>query len=58
MTPQGLDALYPTTGALLWRDPHITNVHWQSPILVNGVLYVTDQTGIVSAYSTQKSNNN
>jgi hypothetical protein len=32
----------PLTGDVLWSSPHIGNVHWQSPILVDGALYVTD----------------
>ena len=32
----------PLTGAVLWTSPAIGGVHWQSPILVNGALYITD----------------
>jgi len=32
----------PLSGDVLWSSPHIGNVHWQSPILVDGALYVTD----------------
>jgi outer membrane protein assembly factor BamB len=32
----------PLTGNVLWTSPPIGGVHWQSPILVNGALYITD----------------
>ncbi|GAA0710711.1 PQQ-binding-like beta-propeller repeat protein [Dokdonella soli] len=32
----------PLTGNVLWTSPHIGGLHWQSPILVNGVIYITD----------------
>ena len=35
----------PVSGDVLWSSPHIGNVHWQSPILVDGALYVTDNNG-------------
>lgn len=42
-------ALDPYTGALLWQDT-IGGIHWQSPIVVNGVLYITDGNGKLTAY--------
>ena len=44
----GLD---PTTGAILWEDNRIGGVHWESPVVANGVLYVTDESGRLTAYS-------
>jgi outer membrane protein assembly factor BamB len=35
----------PTTGDVLWSSAHIGGVHWQSPILADGALYVTDNSG-------------
>jgi hypothetical protein len=35
----------PLSGDVLWSSPHIGNVHWQSPILVDGALYITDNNG-------------
>ena len=32
----------PTTGDLLWTSPFIGGVHWQSPIIVDGAVYITD----------------
>lgn len=46
----------PHTGQVLWSSRQssaggsIGNVHWQSPIVVNGRLYMTDESGVVSAY--------
>ena len=32
----------PLTGNVLWSSAHISGPHWQSPILVDGVIYVID----------------
>jgi outer membrane protein assembly factor BamB len=32
----------PLTGSVLWTSPHIGNLHWQSPIVVDGAVYMTD----------------
>jgi hypothetical protein len=34
----------PRTGSVLWTSPTIGNLHWQSPILVNGALYIAAGT--------------
>jgi outer membrane protein assembly factor BamB len=34
----------PHSGDVLWSSPHIGNVHWQSPIVVDGAIYVTDNS--------------
>ena len=47
----GLRALDPTTGGLLWSDAGIGGIHWESPIVVNGRLYVTDEGGRLWAYA-------
>jgi hypothetical protein len=44
-------ALKATDGSLLWSDNHIGSIHWESPVVANGVLYLTDQTGHLTAYS-------
>jgi outer membrane protein assembly factor BamB len=49
----GIRALDPTTGDLLWQDTQIGNIHWESPIVANGVLYITDESGRLTAYSLQ-----
>ena len=40
----------PLTGASLWSDTTIGLIHWQSPIVVNGVLYLEDGSGHVLAW--------
>jgi PQQ enzyme repeat/PQQ-like domain len=44
-------ALNPTDGSLLWSDNHIASIHWESPVVVNGELFITDQAGHLTAYS-------
>jgi hypothetical protein len=46
----GMLALDPTTGARLWRGGELGPVHWESPIVVNGRLYVTDETARLLVY--------
>lgn len=51
-----LRAMNPTTGAVLWSSTQasaggsIGGLHWQSPIVVNGHVYVPDNAGNLSAY--------
>lgn len=40
-----LVALDPTTGSVLWTSPDLGWLHWQSPILVDGAIYITDRSG-------------
>ncbi|HEY0231216.1 MAG TPA: PQQ-binding-like beta-propeller repeat protein [Dokdonella sp.] len=35
----------PSTGSVLWTSPLIGPIHWQSPIVVDGAIYVTDKNG-------------
>ena len=45
-------AVDPTTGLVLWSDTiHIGGRHWQSPIVVNATLYVTDDSGHLTAWA-------
>ena len=37
-------------GELVWSDNRIGNVHWQSPIVVNGRIYMIDQTSKLWVY--------
>ncbi|GAC1433617.1 MAG: hypothetical protein PVS3B3_29590 [Ktedonobacteraceae bacterium] len=50
----GVNAMSPTTGAVLWNSNRtgagVGSLHWQSPIVVNGQLYVPDNNGNVSAF--------
>lgn len=46
-----INALNPKTGALLWSDSSPGGMHWESPIVVNGRVYVTDENGQLWAYA-------
>ena len=46
-----LRALDPATGNLLWSSSQIGGIHWESPIVANSVLYVTDGSQNLTAYS-------
>ena len=47
-------ALDPFTGNLLWSDTaHVGGNHWESPIVANGTLYITDESSHLTAYSFQ-----
>ncbi|MCA1553534.1 MAG: hypothetical protein LC737_04065, partial [Chloroflexi bacterium] len=41
----------PLTGDVLWQTTQLGAIHWQSPVLINGVLYVTDQSRGLNAYA-------
>jgi len=47
-------ALDPKTGSLLWSDAtKIAGNHWQSPVVFNATLYVTDEGSHLTAYALQ-----
>jgi outer membrane protein assembly factor BamB len=46
-----ITALNAIDGSLLWSDNRIGAIHWESPIVANGKLYITDQSGNLTAYS-------
>jgi FG-GAP-like repeat/PQQ-like domain len=46
-----LRALDPTTGISLWSTSQIGSIHWQSPIVANGWVYVTDQSAHLVAFA-------
>src|ERR1019366_2921393 len=46
----GLRGLDPTTGSQLWSDVSIGGIHWESPIVVQGRLYITDENGTLWAF--------
>jgi hypothetical protein len=43
-------ALDPVTGKTLWSDSGIGGIHWESPVVANGRLYITDESGNLTAY--------
>jgi outer membrane protein assembly factor BamB len=42
-----------STGAMKWGDTSIGAIHWQSPIVVNGRLFLCDQGAKLYAYTLQ-----
>ena len=52
-----LRATDPTTGNVLWSSSQasaggsIGGLHWQSPIVVNGQVFVPDNNGNITAYA-------
>jgi outer membrane protein assembly factor BamB len=49
--PGEIRALNPLTGAQVWSDNQIGGIHWESPIVANGMLYITDESGNLTAYA-------
>ena len=45
-----LSAYSPTTGSLLWTTNMVGGTHWESPIVANGMVYVTDENGMLTAF--------
>jgi hypothetical protein len=50
-----LAAYNPTTGAQLWSDTTVGAIHWQSPVVDNGMLYLENGAGHVFAYALSTS---
>ena len=47
-----LSALNSVTGALPWSDStFVGGIHWQSPVVANGIVYIADSSGNLTAYS-------
>jgi hypothetical protein len=46
-----MNALDPITGKPIWSDGSPGGVHWESPVVVNGRIYVTDESGQLWAYA-------
>lgn len=47
-----IEARNPATNALLWSyNTGIASIHWQSPVVANGILYLADNGGFVSAWA-------
>lgn len=47
----GIWALNPTTGDLLWSAALPGAIHWESPIVANGVVYMVDYGSSLTAFS-------
>ena len=50
-----LRALEPSSGALLWQSDAIGSIHWESPVVANGVLYMTDEQALLTAFAPPSS---
>lgn len=48
-------ALNPLNGKKLWSDTSIGSVHWQSPVVADGNLYIADNYGQLTAYELNPS---
>ncbi len=46
-----IQAVNPLTGGVRWSSSQIGGIHWESPIVDNGALYITDENGHLTAYS-------
>jgi len=46
-----LRALDPVTGNTLWSTTGIGSIHWESPVVANGMLYVSDESAHVTAFA-------
>ena len=46
-----LSALDPETGQVLWSTTQVVGIHWESPIVAGGTLYLTDDSGALTAFS-------
>ncbi|HEV7919571.1 MAG TPA: PQQ-binding-like beta-propeller repeat protein [Thermoanaerobaculia bacterium] len=49
--PHEIAAVNPRTGEKLWSSDLIGGIHWQSPILVNGRLFIADEDANVTAFA-------
>jgi hypothetical protein len=50
-TSNKMRAIDPRSGTLLWSDATFGGVHWESPIVIQGVLYATDESGKLWAWA-------
>ena len=46
----GVNALDPMTGDILWTSSKTNGLHWQSPIVINGQVYSSDNSGNIYAW--------
>jgi outer membrane protein assembly factor BamB len=54
VSPHTFTAMRPATGAVLWQDRAIGDIHWQSPIIVHDTVYISDNAGYIKAYSLSR----
>lgn len=46
-----LSALDPVSGSVLWSTNQIGGIHWQSPLVANGAVYIADESAHLSAFA-------
>ena len=46
-----ISALDPLTGSPLWSSSQIGAIHWESPIVIDGRVYLSDQSGQLTAFA-------
>jgi outer membrane protein assembly factor BamB len=46
-----LRALDPATGIVLWSSSQVGAIHWQSPVVANGIVYVSDGAAHLTAFA-------
>jgi outer membrane protein assembly factor BamB len=51
-----LSALKPTDGSTLWESKDIGRIHWESPIVADARLSLTDETGALTVYALPQRN--
>jgi outer membrane protein assembly factor BamB len=49
-----VQALDPTSGTVIWSSSQIGSFHWESPIVINGNLYITDESSQLSIFTLTK----
>jgi hypothetical protein len=49
-----ISAVDARSGAILWQDRTVGPTHWQSPTIVNSMIYVCDSGGYLTAYGLVK----
>jgi hypothetical protein len=52
---KAIKAIDPATGSILWTAA-ADNMHWQSPIVINGKVFVLGASGTLTAYGTDTTN--
>lgn len=45
-----IHAINAVNNAQLWHDASIGGIHWESPVVANGTLYITDESANLTAY--------
>lgn len=48
-----ISALDPTTGSSMWSNNQIGGIHWETPVVASGMLYIADESNTLNAYATQ-----